>query len=561
MQIVSRLIKRNRRRPGRERGAALITTLMMSTLLLTAGGALILTTAMSVTNAYDSTAETQAYYAAEAGMQMTLNVLRGNVAPALTYRDAVTPLTSNAVDDPATTATTPFARLSKWLTYDATFIDRVAITTPYSSLNGSAFNAVLSDPDNSSSVTFSTSGVFPASPGGNKDFLTINASGGSKATITYMAQPSTTLTAYPSVATLLGSFQTSVDGGGATFPVGTTFTLTINQTKPWVATYIINCTLSGTVNNGTSTVDVVFPSLGYDVSNSVFMLAATTHRLNPPNTSSGLKTIPITLTAPEPRRILVRVNGYGPRNSRKQLETMIGRFVLDYDPRSTIAIRSADNGVSTVTFDGGSSNAHTFSGNDNAAGSPNISAFAVTGAQDLPAITGQHGTVTGSPAVQQVSLSNLSSWLQTADQARTTLNKLELAAKSQNRYFTAAAPPASYGTAANPAFTFVDGNCNPGGGSGLVVCTGNVAFDGNNSFNGLVLALGGGVITRDGGGGGVSYGAFAVARFDRNAWGGPFLAPTFNTDGGGNSSIFYDSIWVEKALNAAGRYTLGVNEY
>lgn len=561
MQIVSMLIKRNAKRRSKERGAALITTLMMSTLLLTAGGALILTTAMSVTNAYDSTAETQAYYAAEAGMQMTLNVLRGNVAPALSYRDVVTPASSNAASDPATTATTPFARLSKWLTYDATFTDRVVLTTPYSSLTGSAFNTVLSDPDNSSSVTFSTSGVFPGSPGGNKDYLTINANGGNKATVTYIPQASTTLTAYPSVASLLGSFQTSVDGGGAIFPVGTTFTLTINQTKPWTATYVINCTLSGTLNNGLSTVDVVFPALGYDVSNSFYVLAATTHRLNPPNTSGGLKTIPITLTAPEPRRILVRVNGYGPRGSRKQIETMIGRFVLDYDPRSTIAIRSADNGVSQVTFDGGSSAAHTFSGNDNSGDSPNISAFAVTSAVDLPAVTGQHGTVTGSPSVQQVTLSNLSSWLQTADQARTTLNKLELAAKSQNRYFTSASPPSSYGTVANPAFTFVDGNCNPGGGAGLVVCTGTVAFNGNNSFNGLVLALGGGVVTRDGGGGGVSLGAFAVARFDRNTWGGPFLAPTFDTNGGGNSSILYDSDWVNKALNAGGRYTLGVNEY
>jgi Tfp pilus assembly protein PilX len=71
-------------RAGREneRGAVLITVLMLSTMLLLAGGALIMTTSMTASNAFDSTTELQAYYAAEAGLQETLRVLRGNTAPA-----------------------------------------------------------------------------------------------------------------------------------------------------------------------------------------------------------------------------------------------------------------------------------------------------------------------------------------------------------------------------------------------------------------------------------------------------------------------------------------------
>src|SRR5215216_733102 len=96
-----------------ERGAALITTLLVSFLMLAAGGLLLLTVSFSVSNAADPTAEMQAYYAAEAGLQTTLNVLRGNVAPAgLTFRKAVSPAESNYSGDAATTA-----RLSKWLTY------------------------------------------------------------------------------------------------------------------------------------------------------------------------------------------------------------------------------------------------------------------------------------------------------------------------------------------------------------------------------------------------------------------------------------------------------------
>ena len=66
------------RRAG-ERGAALITAVLLSLLLLAAGGTLILTATMTNITARDSTAEMQAYYAAEAGVARTLEVLRGNV--------------------------------------------------------------------------------------------------------------------------------------------------------------------------------------------------------------------------------------------------------------------------------------------------------------------------------------------------------------------------------------------------------------------------------------------------------------------------------------------------
>jgi hypothetical protein len=62
-----------------ESGAALITAILLSLLLLAAGGTLVLTTSMTGITSLDSTAEMQAYYAAESGMSRTLEVLRGNV--------------------------------------------------------------------------------------------------------------------------------------------------------------------------------------------------------------------------------------------------------------------------------------------------------------------------------------------------------------------------------------------------------------------------------------------------------------------------------------------------
>lgn len=139
-----------------ERGAALITVLFISTLLLAAGGALILVTATASRTAIDSTAEMQAYYSAEAGLESALNVLRGNIAPnasmpagtQISYRNAVTLSKSNLSTD-----TSARPRLSGWLSYNytasgATNPDRVTLTAAYTPMTGLAYSVDVSDPDN-----------------------------------------------------------------------------------------------------------------------------------------------------------------------------------------------------------------------------------------------------------------------------------------------------------------------------------------------------------------------------------------------------------------------------
>ncbi len=147
-----------------ERGAALISTLLIAALLLAAGGMLILTTSMTGTNTIDAAAEMQAYYGAEAGLQATLNVLRGGVQPnplfaanpaggvapenVMDFRKAVTRATSNLAGDPNTTD----IRLSRWLTYNytppgGTYADRVAISPGYNPFSGVAYSVELWDPD------------------------------------------------------------------------------------------------------------------------------------------------------------------------------------------------------------------------------------------------------------------------------------------------------------------------------------------------------------------------------------------------------------------------------
>ncbi len=116
-----------------ERGAALITTLLISTLLLIVGGALILTTQLATGLAIDSTSELQAYYAAEAGVNLSLGVLRGNVAAP----DGTKATFRNAVSHP---------NLNTWLTYGTTISGSSAISLSTSPVMG--YSVAVTDPDN-----------------------------------------------------------------------------------------------------------------------------------------------------------------------------------------------------------------------------------------------------------------------------------------------------------------------------------------------------------------------------------------------------------------------------
>jgi hypothetical protein len=92
---------------------------LIATLLLAVAGTVILTSGMSATTSIEGTAELQAYYAAESGLEAALNVIRGHVAPKampsgtrMSFRNAVDTAKSNHPDDKSTVGT-----LSAWLDY------------------------------------------------------------------------------------------------------------------------------------------------------------------------------------------------------------------------------------------------------------------------------------------------------------------------------------------------------------------------------------------------------------------------------------------------------------
>ena len=279
-----------------------------------------------------------------------------------------------------------------------------------------------------------------------------------------------------------------------------------------------------------------------------------------------------------PRHLIVTSTGRGPKGAVKVLEMTVDSFSFDFTARATIAIRSHDTDTTPMTaFTLGSSNPHEWTGNDLAAQMPALPAFVVTNTADYDAgdgfgastaqgrgeaaISSDNQNVSGQTLLEKLNPSSLESWLQNANQARAFITTMRAYAEQSGRL-----NPSDYGTTASPKFTFVDGNTGSEDGAGLLICTGNYVQGGSTRFNGIVLALGNGVVSRNGNPDTV--GAVVVANFQHN-WDattqsytgtGGFGSPTITTSGGGNSLVGYDSAWVRKAMESLGSRVLGVVE-
>jgi hypothetical protein len=573
-------MKTNRRRSDRkgERGAALVTMLLVTILLLGAGGALILTTAASSSTSIGSTAEMQAYYVAESGMQSALNVLRGNTKPLVTstdrmsFRTAVIPAISNGPDNSGS------LRLAGWLPYNDRLDPNSLVPITVGAITGGYRVTVENlDPD-SHIVTFATSGEIEGSDAATPYSRTFNAGGTQEVTIRYEAQAATTLTPDPYTFPLtldssLGSFVIERPAGSTDNDVAipnTDFELTITQTNPWAAVTTIEGSFEGEVDTVGTTLKVTFDkaSVKADGTTYALNLAGGTSVLDLTYPSSPASTaIPAKVTSPDPKRLRVKSYGFGPQGAEKRLELMVNREYLETELPAGVLIRGADD-CTPLNLDTGSSGAKYYSGIDYSGVDPQRPSFAVSPCDEADANAGivKHDTVAdpeigllmddaeGSANVEQPS------FLDTAAKARAYLNTLQSKAQTLGRYFKPATGSATtISDSLNAAqFTFIDGDATLNSGSGFLVVTGKLTMRGNTDFRGVVLVLGQGVLERDGGGNGEILGGITIAKFDRTS--GNFLAPTFTTNGGGNSNVQYDSASVRTA-QGSGMNVSGIREF
>jgi len=566
-------VKMKTNRTG-EKGAALVTMLLASVLILGAGGALIMTTTMSANNSINSTAEMQAYYVAEAGMQSALNALRGNAQPLLvstdrmSFRTAVIPSISNG-------GNTGSPRLAGWLPYNQPSDSNSLVPVTIGSMTGGYRVTVENLDPNSHIVEFQSSATIDNGDSGATYKKTFGTVGGSdEVTISYSGQPSTNLTPDPytfplTLDSALGSFIierpiTSTADNVAIPKTG--FEITITQSLPWAATTYLEGTFEGEVDAASTTVKVTFDkaSVKADGTTYALNLASGTQVLDLAYSSSPSTTsIPAKVTSPDPKRLLLKSYGFGPQGARKRLELMINKANLEFEVPAGVMFRGADD-CSPLSLDTGSSGAKIYSGVDRAGVEPQRPAFAVSPCDEDEAKSGikKPDTVVD-PEVGLLGDGDTTpgtvetpSFLETADRARAYLNSMQSKAQSVGRYFNSGVTIND--SVDSPMFTFVDGDCTLEGGSGFLVVTGTLTLHGNPNFKGAILVLGTGQLIRNGGGNGDIYGGITVAAFNRTA--GNFTAPSFQTNGGGNSTIQYDSSALKNGIGS-GTNVSGIREF
>ena len=274
-----------------------------------------------------------------------------------------------------------------------------------------------------------------------------------------------------------------------------------------------------------------------------------------------------------PTRLIIQSHGYGPKGAIKRLEMVVKFGAFDFTPPASITLPGGPG----IDLDLGDSADSEFSGND--LGTPPqsaIPALAVDGDNTASAqtvIDGMHDDDQVSPnTAGTLNSSNTPTFLQSAQAARDFLAERREEASTSGRLFAtkdeAEDSEAGLGTTTNPVLTFID---NYGGdpvvlgpnhqGSGLLIVTGALDTDGTTDFEGVILVMGEGRLTRDGGGEGLLRGAIVVARFDPNGIEEELGPPSLVIDGGGTSKISFDSLWVRKALDVSGLRVVGIREY
>ncbi len=567
-----------------EQGAALIMVTLVSFLLLVVVAGLLLETTANSANITDAVAEQQAYDAAESGIQSAINVLRGNTVPnplldsskpashqnnKIDFAKAIKLSTSNTTDDTGTEA-----RLSRWMTYNytpatATNADRVALgSETYTPNNGLAYSVSVRDPDNPLKIiSVTTTGSVDG--GGNSK--TFGVPGFNAASITYNAVTTGSVDVSTSEAGInLGSFTIVKSGiisnSEVTLPESIPFEINVKMTAPLIATVILRGTIKGGKVSKTSVgnTKIEFDSPISNLLGSIITLPVTSIQPNAPNVNGGKTDISVTITLSQPKRLVIRSVGYGPRGSQKILEAIVQRDVFDGLIPATITL--VGNTVGSI-FKTGTTNSQraTYSGAD-VLSSGRIPPIGTTGGSSgglLSTVLGSLSClgclVDGNPA--DVS-EELPPWLKSTAEMDKNVNDLKSFAQSSGRYFASGETPPDFGDNANgTGVTFIDGDANlTGAGGGMLVVTGKLNLDSTFDFNGTILVTGAQGVKRIGNGTGNLQGNLVVAPYNASNLAAGFLPPKYDISGGAISNILYKTSGLLFGSNRLNTVVLGVAE-
>ena len=554
-----------------ERGAALVMVLVISFLLMIIGGGLLLEATRNTANVTDVTAEQQAYYAAESGIQAAVFVLRDNVtlseenlidpakpatdkANRIDYLKALNIAESNIEAGSDTNDSVP--RLSRWLKYNTFYPDRISLADEsYHPNNGYAFKLDISDPDNTGSIVrFSSTGRF-FTPDPTQINRAVYGNTTNGYVIEYIPQPETELnTAGGAAITNFGSFRVTKYGAGALITSFNRFEIVISMSLPYPGTRVIRGYLTANVCVGICTDPViVFDSRTFTLQGSKITLTSLGRNSissiltdgPPPGFRSPLdwatslgsssdNPISGTFSSPEPMRLRIKSTGYGPRGSTKQLEAIIRKNFFNgiagpgtltlVGPPSTTACPSCvpAQPATSFTFNPGSSNVADYSGQDEAS-TDIIPPVATTNGSTLDSVSDSvdglpphpfNGDVIGVPSDVSAEITS-SHWLYSPTSVDAAVKSFYPLARDSGRYFPSGTQPTSFGDkATGTGLTFCDGDCTfTGDGGGILIVTGTLTLHGSFGFRGMIVVTGRGGVARQGAGNGEILGNLIVAPY------------------------------------------------
>jgi Tfp pilus assembly protein PilX len=232
--------------------------------------------------------------------------------------------------------------------------------------------------------------------------------------------------------------------------------------------------------------------------------------------------------------------GYGPDNAVAIVQTTVlkgGGITL---PNLPGAITLAGP---NVVFNAPDSNAFVVNGYDHPAIAVNSTASYNTITNDKTVIkrSDQYLGVGGTPSVQNLDFPPPWDVITDLDSVYTTL-------KNGADYTSPSAPGFTLGTTDNRKVVVIDGDytIDAATGAGILLVTGKLTLHGAFNYDGIILVIGNGNILRNGAGNGIITGGIYVANIKGadhqiDTPDDTFITVTFETTGGGNSTIEYNA--------------------
>jgi hypothetical protein len=529
----------------KQKGAALVTVILVSLLLGTACIAMLTAVGASSRNNTDVLAESKAYYAAESGLQATINVLRND--PAMV--DYSVPLAQQAA---------------------GTF----PVTGPVTINGDTSYSIHISDPDNArTSTQYTSAGFFSTTATGPWETTKYfpNSTDPNRTELTFLPPTGAPVTFnHPDTAPFpeLGRFQITRFGtGGAMTTV--LFKINYQMLRPTMGIRSIR----GSIVIAGGSPYVRFSPFTYSLSGGSINLCSDSScavsgvafaDIPLASTGNGTTSVYAKIAPLAPNRLLVEATGIGPNGAKKKLEAILQRnFFGNAGPGSPITLPGPN-----ANFQPGTSAQVEINGGT----APSVGVCDTT---SLNTVTTAHtnGTMSPPPAI---TCDENPSWLSGPIALDAVIRQLRQAAQNSGRYFSNGGPTAAQGWGnftAGTGLTFCEGSCTLGGnteGGGILVVTGTLFTSGNPKFKGLVLAVGPNVsstnpggIQRNGGGNEVFIGNLVIAPYDPNNLTANFtMSPQYIQNGGPGDTINsdYDANDTFNGTGAITDFMLGIAE-